>query len=242
MKSIKLLPLLLAFIVLLSACSNGNKPDVEKIYNRADLTHNDVKERIVTSLTDIDDGEGYVSVSATNSNNTNVELWKEKIGTDKKDQKGIYLCNKNAKIHLLIFKPTYDGDKTTLEYSIFYLDYDEEYSKTEKVTEIKESITYTKEQVKKDGDKYDEVSAFVKTLNKYISKSMALIDTVDGEIVYSQNTNDKKYKQYYPSWYDKDYKPTTSIVHSSKETTTKSEASSVTSNNSDKTNSYTIFD
>ena len=224
MKSIKLLPLLLAFMVLLSACSNGNKPEVENVYTRADLTHNGEKERITTCLVDIEDGKGYVSVSATNSNNTNVELYKEKLGTDKKDQKGIYLCNKNSKIHLLVWKPTYDDDTTTLDYSIFYLDYDEEFSKTEKVTEIKESITFTKEQVKEDGDKYDEASAFVKTLNKYISKSMALVDTVDGEIVYSPSAKEKKNKQYFPDWYNKDYKPTTSIVHSSKVSTTKKES------------------
>ena len=233
MKSIKLLPLLLVFMFLLSACSGGKTPKVENVYTRADLTHDGTKERITTCLTDIEDGEGYVSINATDSNNNNVVLLKEKLGTSKKDHKGIYLCNRNGKIHLMVFKPTYDGDTTTLEYSVSYLDFDEEYSKTEKVTEIKESITYTKEQVKEDGDKYDEASAFVKTLNKYISKSMALVDTVDGEIVYSPNAKEKKFKQYYPEWYNKDYEPTTSIVHSSKNANTKENKTETTESKTD---------
>ena len=219
MKAIKLLPLMLAIMLLLCACGGGATPEVEKVYSRADITHDGQKDRITVSLTDLDKGDGYVLVSATDSNNNNVELLKEKVGTSKKDYKGIYLCNKNKNIDLFVWKPTYDGDTTTLEYSIFYLDFDEDFAKTEKVTEIKESITYTKEQVTKDGDKFDEASAFVKTLNKYISKSMALIDTVDGDVVYSPNTNEIKYKQYYPDWYDKDYEPTTSIVHSTKPVT-----------------------
>ncbi len=207
MKTLKILPLLLACLIFVGCTTQ--KPTLEKIAFRADVTHDGNKDRIITSIDNADKGEAYVKVYTTDSQNRDVLLWKDIAGTKEKDYKGIYICKKSGNFDLLVWKPTFDGDTTTLEYAVFYLKYNEDTERTESVNELHESITFTKEQVTKDGDKYEEASEFVATLNKYLEKSAALLDTVGGEVMYSPSVEEKVTNLYYPKWFDKDYKATT---------------------------------
>lgn len=207
MKTLKILPLVLALLIFVGCAAE--KPELEKIAFRADVTHDGMKDRIITSIDGADECEAYVKVYTTDSQNRDVLLWKDIAGTKEKDYKGIYFCKKSGNFDLLVWKPTVDGDTTTLEYTVFYLKYDEDTERTESVNEIHESITFTKEQVTKDGDKYEAASEFVATLNKYIEKSAALLDTVGGEVMYSLSADEKVTNLYYPDWFDKDYKATT---------------------------------
>ncbi len=204
MKKFKILPLLLAFLIFVGC--TASKPVLEKIAFRADVTHDGNKDRIITSIDNADKGEAYVKVYTTDGQNRDVLLWKDVAGTKEKDYKGIYICKKGGNFDLFVWKPTIDGDTTTLEYAVFYLKYNESTEKTESINEIHQSITFTKEQVTKDGDKYDEASKFVTTLNKYLDKSAALLDTVGGKVYYSPSVDEKVTNLYYPKWYDKDYK------------------------------------
>lgn len=205
MKPIKLLALALVCITLLGGCAS-KQPTLEKIAFRADVTHDGNKDRIITNIDGADKGEAYVKVYTKDSRDRDVLLWKDVAGTKEDDYKGIYICKKSGNFDLLVWKPTVEGNTTTIEYAVFYLKYNEDTEKSESINEIHESITFTKEQVTKDGDKYNEASEFVATLNKYLDKSAALLDTVDGELVYSKSVEDKTSKLYYPDWFDKDYK------------------------------------
>ncbi len=205
MKSIKLIALALVCITLLGGCAS-KKPALEKIAFLADVTHDGNKDRIITNIDDADKGEAYVKVYTKDSKDRDVLLWKDVAGTKEEDYKGIYICKKGGNFDLLVWKPTVDGDTTTIEYAVFYLEYNEDTEKTEPINEIHEKITFTKEQVTKDGDKYNEANEFVATLNKYLDKSAALLDTVGGELVYSKSVDDKVNNLYYPDWFDKDYK------------------------------------
>ena len=208
MKKFNLLVLVLTLsALLLSACSSTSSAKLTTLYNAtADLTHDGEKERIVRQIDGAEDGEAAVKIY-TKRNDQNLLIWMDKLGTDKKDQKGIYLCKKSGVYDILIWKPTYDGDTTTLEYSVFYLDFNNITDKAVPVEELHDSISFTKEQVTKDGDKYTEASNFVYTLNQYLSKSAAMIDTVGGEMIYSPSNEELRKNLYYPEWYDKNFKP-----------------------------------
>lgn len=208
MKKLNFLILMLTLVaLLLSACSSTSNAKLTTLYNAtADLTHDGEKERIVRVIDGAEDGEAAVKIY-TKKDDKNLLIWMDKLGTEKEDQKGIYLCKKSGVYDIMIWKPTYEDDTTTLEYSVFYLDYNTITDKATPVEELHESITFTDEQVTKDGDKYAEASNFVYTLNKYLSKSAAMIDTVGGELIYSPSNEDLKKNLYYPKWYDKNFKP-----------------------------------
>ena len=207
MKPLKIFCALLALTLSLCACKSTSAPELSKVTTRADLTHDGESDRIVSCVANADKGEAYVKVYTAGSGKKDVLIWKDTLGTEKRDYKGIYVCKKSGEFHLLVWKPTYEKDQTTLQYSVFYLQYSAETGKASPLNALNESITFTDEQVKKDGDKYDEASRFVYTLNKYLEKSAALVDTVDGEVVYSPSAKERTNKLYYPKWYDKDYKP-----------------------------------
>lgn len=216
MKTLRILPLLLAFFIFVGCAAKS--PTLEKIAFRADVTHDGAKDRIITSIDGADKCEAYVKVYTTDSQNRDVLLWKDVAGTKEKDYKGIYICKKGGNFDLLVWKPAFDGDTTTLEYAVFYLEYDEDTESTKSVNEIHETITFTKEQVTKDGDKYEEASEFVATLNKYIEKSAALLDTVGGEVMYSPSVEEKVTNLYYPDWFDKDYQASTNPAATASDT------------------------
>ena len=224
-----LLPCLLLVTVLLTSCSSASDAKLTTLYNAtADLTHDGEKERIVRQIGGAEDGEAAVKIY-TKKEDKNILIWMDKLGTKKEDQKGIYLCKKSGMYNILIWKPTYKDDETTLEYSVFHLSYNNITQQAETVEELYETITYTDEQVTKDGDKYTEASDFVYTLNKHLSKSAAMIDTVGGEVIYSPSNDDLKKNLYYPDWFDKNYKPEE----------TESEASNSLSSNSSRITSTT---
>jgi len=209
MKKFNLIALSVALLVLLSACNSSGKADLTTLYNAsADLTHDGESERIVRKIDGAEDGEAAVKIY-TSQDSKSLLIWMDKLGTEEEDQKGIYLCKKNGAYNILIWKPTYKDDTTKLEYSVFHLDFNSITDKAKPVEELYDSVTFTAEQVTKDGDKYAEASEFVYTLNKYLSKSVALIDTVGGEMIYSASPakEDHKRNLYYPQWFDKDFKP-----------------------------------
>ncbi len=209
MKLIKILPILLATLFLLSACRSTTEPEITVLKNAtADVTHDGENDRIIRQVSGAENGEASLKVY-TKIDDTYTLIWMDTLGTKENEQKAIYLCKKSGYYDLLIWKPTTDGDTTTLEYSVFYLDYSNITKKAEPVQELNEKITFTKEQVTKNGDKYEEASDFVYTLNKYISKSAAMIDTVGGEVIYSPTSKEFKTNPYYPDWYDKNYEPKT---------------------------------
>ena len=204
MKSIKLLAFALVCIILLGGCAS-KKPTLEKIAFRADVTHDGNNDRIITNIDGADKGEACVKVYTKDSKDRDVLLWKDVAGSKVNDYKGFYLCKKGGKFDLLVWKPTIEGDTTTIEYAVFYLKYNENTEKAQSVNEIHKTITFTKEQVTKDGVKYKQASEFVSTLNKYLNKSAALLDTVGGKLIYSPSVDEKVTNLYYPDWFDKDY-------------------------------------
>ncbi len=216
LKKILLIVLVIA-TVLLSSCSSKSKANLATLYNAtADLTHDGENERLVRQIGGAEDGKAEIKIYTKKEDN-NILIWKDSLGIAKGDQKGIYLCKKDGNQHIFIWKPTYNDDTTTLEYSVFYLDFNSITNKATPAEVMNDSITFTNEQVTKNGDKYEEASEFVYTLNKYISKSAAMIDTVGGEVVYSPSNKDIKTNPYYPDWYKKDYKvdkDSTSSTHS----------------------------
>ena len=206
MKSKKILPVLLIIALLFCACKSSAAPDVERVYLRADVTHDGNKDRIVSYLSDADSGKAKVTVQHTDSDNKNVFIYQETLGTSENSQKGIYLCRYNGKFDLFVWQPTVKDDKTTLSFEIFYLDFDPDTGETKKVVEFANKISFTKEEVTKDGDKFDKASNFVFYINSIIRKGFALIDTVGGDISYTPKPQERIYKPYYPEWFDKSYK------------------------------------
>ncbi len=198
---------LVAISVLMTACGPTSDAKLTTLYNAtADLTHDGEKERIVRKIDGAEEGEAAVKIY-TKQDDKNLLIWMDKLGTEKDDQKGIYLCKKSGAYNILIWKPTYKDDTTTLEYSVFHLQFNNITDKATPIEELHDSVTFTSEQVTKDGDKYAEASEFVYTLNKYLSKSAAMIDTVGGEMIYSPSNKELKRSLYYPQWYDKNFKP-----------------------------------
>ncbi len=204
MKTARIISLAAAAVMLLSACGSKPKAKLTSVAFSADLTHDGTKERIVSTVDGASSGDAGVGIYMLNDDKYNL-IWKETIGTKESDQKGIYICKKSGQFDLLVWKPSYSDGKTTLEYSVFYLQYSQQQGKCTPVEEVYDSISFTDAQVEKNGDKYDEASKFVKTLNTYISKSIALADTVGGELTYSPSSSERVSKQYFPDWYDKNY-------------------------------------
>lgn len=223
-----LFPLLIAGVTLLTACNSASDAELTTLYNAAaDLTHDGEKERIVRKIDGAEEGEAAVKIY-TKKDDKNLLIWMDKLGTKENEQKGIYLCKKSGTYNILIWKPTYNETSTTLEYSVFHLNFNNITNKATAVEEMYETITFTDEQVTKDGDKYTEASDFVYTLNKYLSKSAAMIDTVGGELIYSPSNADLKKNLYYPEWYDKKYTPA-ETTSSTASTTLPANSSRITS-------------
>ncbi len=213
----RLIPLLLVFSLLFCSCSLSGEDDLklkeQTIKTVAELTRDDQKEGIITKIAE---GKGTSSVTIYYKIEDKwYPMYGIELSTKKADQCGIYVCKKSGDPCLLLWKPTENGDETTLAYQVFYLKYDITNEKGQMIVVEEDSITYTKGQVAKDGDKYDEAHAFVKKLNKYLSRSAALADTVGGKTVYSASVKSKTYKLYEPDWYDEGYKSTVSNITSS---------------------------
>lgn len=204
-KIISVISLLLALTFAFSACNSGGSSTakLENTVFGSDVTHDGNKDTIQVTLSGLDEGKGGVKIYTKDSAGNRVVLWKTSVGTNDDAQKAVYICKKSGEKDILIWQPTIDKDgKTTLEYTVFYIYYDES-SKRVSVRDVeKDAITFTADEVKKDGAKYDTATAFVKKLNKYLSRSFALIDTVGGDAVYSVSTHENKYKLYHPDWYD----------------------------------------
>lgn len=205
MKFLKLSSVIIVLSILLCSCKSSI-PELEKIAFSIDLTHDGKNEKVVVSINDADTSDAYVKIY-TSQNKKDVLIWEDTAGTKKKAQKGIYVCKKLGNFDLLVWKPTYDGNTTTLEYRVFYFGHLDSDNRIDELEEVERKITFTKEEVKKDGTKYQEATEFVTTLNSYLEKSVALLDTVGGEVHYSKSTKEKAYNLYYPDWFDKDYKP-----------------------------------
>lgn len=204
MKKLRILSLILVFMLVFAGCKSTKNDNANKIVTKADLTHNAVEDKIVTCIDGADKGEAYVKVF-TKYNDEYTLIWKDIVGTQEADQKGIYISLLNNRFNLFSWRPIYKGDTTTLEFAIFHFTLNEEKT-SYLVNEVDaDSITFTSEDTKKDSKRYEEISDFVYEINHYIKKSAALIDTVGGEVVYSPNTQETVYKTYYPEWYDKEY-------------------------------------
>ena len=93
MKKLNFLILLLTLVaLLLSACSSTSNSKLTTLYNAtAVLTHDGEKERIVREIDGAEDGEAAVKIY-TKKEDKNLLIWMDKLGTEKEDQKGIYLC------------------------------------------------------------------------------------------------------------------------------------------------------
>lgn len=222
-KLICVVSLLLSLTFVLSACnSNASTAKIEQTVFGSDITHDGNKDTVKVSLSGLEKGNGEVKIFTKDSAGNHVVLWKTSVGTKEEAQKGVYICKKDGEKDILIWQPSVTEDgKTKLEYTVFYIYYDET-SERISVRDLEtDNITFTADEVKKDGKKYDTATAFVKKLNKYLSRSFALIDTVGGDAVYSVSTHENKYKLYHPDWYDtsNDEKTVSSASSSSSDST-----------------------
>ncbi len=210
MKFSRIIPLLLVTLLFFSACApKEEKLDLEfkEIKFAAELTRDDQNEGIITKIS-----EGSEPSSVTvyyKMKDKWYSMYQAEVGTEDEDQCGLYVCKKGGRSCLINWSPTIEKDKTTLSYQIFYLRYDVTNKCGRMVVVEEDSVTFTKGQVSKDGDKYNEAHKFVTKLNKYLKKSIALIDTVGGDVIYSTNAKSRTYKLYEPSWLDSSYKDTT---------------------------------
>ncbi len=215
MKLFKIFAFALTAVMLFSACSNTGKAELSSIGYRVDVTHDGGDEKIIVDIDDVDNGNAGVKIYTTVDDETKL-IWQDSVGTKENAQKGIYLCKKTGNMDLLICQPTEKDGETILQYSVFYLIYDQKSGTCKPAEEISESILFTDEQVKKGGEKYDEASKFVKEMNSYISRGIALIDTVGGNMVYSPSSKEGVTKLYLPDWYDKDYSASSATASTKK--------------------------
>lgn len=201
MKFIKIISFLLCFSFLFVGCKKQKNKFINSTY--ADLTHNTVAERLVVNREGIDKSEAYVKVYTKIGDDYKL-IWKDIYGTVD-DQKALYLSSINNRFYLFAWKPTYSADTTTLEFAIFHFKLNEDET-LYLVNEVDaDTITFTEADTKKGSARYEEVSDFVFELNHYLEKSTAILDTIDGDVIYSKNMEEKTFKNYYPEWYDKDY-------------------------------------
>ncbi len=204
----RIIPLVIALSLCFTSCSLSGEDELElevqTFKTVAELTRDDQKEGIVTKI-----AEGKDPSSVTiyyKIEDKWYPMYGIELSTKKSEQCGLYVCKKSGDTCLLLWKPTYDGDETVLAYQVFYLKYDIANEKGNPIVVEEDSISFTSGQVAKDGDKYTEAHEFLSKLNRYLSKSAALADTVGGEMVYSASSKAKTYKLYEPEWYDTGYK------------------------------------
>ena len=209
----RIIPLILSLSLFFTSCSLSGEDELElevqTFKTVAELTRDDQKEGIVTKIAENKKDPSSVTIYYKIEDKW-YPMYGIELSTKKSEQCGLYVCKKSGDTCLLLWKPTYDGDETVLAYQVFYLKYDIASEKGHPIIVEEDSISFTSGQVAKDGDKYTEAHEFLSKLNRYLSKSAALADTIGGEMVYSASSKAKTYKLYEPEWYDTGYKSSAS--------------------------------
>lgn len=150
----------------------------------ADLTQDGINEKIVVDLTYVDnpiDGlEKTVSIYQVDSQTRNETLiWYEHADTVHIGWNGIYLYEQDGQYYLMTWKPYCSTGICEYDYEIFSF------------ANSGEKVTLTNGNLNLNMDDIDQnvLRNFINKVNTYLSKSMVLIDTDQGKIIYSTNDN-----------------------------------------------------
>ncbi len=179
---------------------------VEPVIWYADITQDGIDEKIVVDLTYVINypKTGEEQTVLVYSGSSGELLWTGHADTVHPGWNGIYIYNDGKKDYLLLWQPTVYQDNADFHFRIFSLD--EDGKEIELLTKNIQFDIYHP----KDSDT-DAISEFADMVNGHLEKSYVLVDTDNGNPVYSAKDN-KIMNLYDISWILEEIKKRKKII------------------------------